>query len=702
MNFPVCWSIVRGVRALHVATALLSVAVLAPAVALAADDFAVVESRLREQYLAKPGKVDAQKAIAEQQPQGNWPSVDYGDRSPSTWKPLGHLDRLLAIAQACAAGQAGVSQESCGKSLDSGLAYWLAKAPQSGNWWNNRIGQQLKLMPILVLGGDRIKPATRTGAIALLTGAQPGQDATNTGQNKLWFANQLLVRGVLTRNADDVRQGSELMQSVMQPVSGEGWQQDFSFHQHGALLYNNGYGLNAIEDATAAAGLLAGTRWAYAPRTVEWMADSLLNGTRWMIWGDWMDYSALGRGISRPHVATANRTLADTAHALAAWVEPARAGQLEAFSRSLASDAKRGGAPFGVRAFWRSDFLVMRSQSGYSSLRMSSQRSVGTDSDNGENIKGYWLPFGVTWSLANGDEYDDPRLWHWAYLPGVTSGDAVPPFRGNLTQQSGFVGVMDDGVYGVSGMDLKAPGISGSKAWFMVNGTLVALGAQINSSLDTPLHTTLNQVRYAGPWQAEGQAHRETGRSSLGKAQAVWHRGIGYFSMQPQELVVDVSSRSGRRSEINKAVNDDSGSGDIFTLSIDHGARPRDASYAYAIVPGIDAGTASRGLPDPWRVVWNIAGTQAISNPRTKDFLAVQRKAGTLNWVGDRFVKVSGPALIAVRTDERGRTVLTLSDPTHAQAAIDVSWRLDGGQTGQRRIALPQGDQAGQPVQVAL
>ena len=154
----------------------------------------------------------------------------------------------------------------------------------------------------------------------------------------------------------------------------------------------------------------------------------------------------------------------------------------------------------------------------YISVKMVSNRTIGTESFSGENVKGAWLPFGATWIVRRGDEYNAilPVL-DWGRLPGVTSPHVViKPVR-NVSQPEGFVGGVSDGTYGAASMVFIQSEPSGDvprfkimtrgrKAWFLFDREMVALGAGISSIRDEPVGTTLNQTALRGPVLIDGRA----------------------------------------------------------------------------------------------------------------------------------------------------------------------------------------------------
>jgi chondroitin AC lyase len=120
------------------------------------------------------------------------------------------------------------------------------------------------------------------------------------GQNLVWFAEQLMVRGVLTNFSQDISNAASIIENSVSIKGEDGSiQPDFSFHQHGNLLYNGGYGQGFLTDSLQFAAALQGTQFAFTQDKLDILSDFLLQGSRLMMRGHMLDYGAIGREISR-------------------------------------------------------------------------------------------------------------------------------------------------------------------------------------------------------------------------------------------------------------------------------------------------------------------------------------------------------------------------------------------------------------------
>jgi hypothetical protein len=72
----------------------------------------------------------------------------------------------------------------------------------------------------------------------------------HVGQNRIWVAMNHLYLALLT---DDLKRAEVVREAFGDEVrvqQGEGIQEDYSFHQHGTLLYTGGYGRGFTEDVS--------------------------------------------------------------------------------------------------------------------------------------------------------------------------------------------------------------------------------------------------------------------------------------------------------------------------------------------------------------------------------------------------------------------------------------------------------------------
>jgi chondroitin AC lyase len=651
-------------------TFLMPVTPLKPGAANVSDDpepvskdVSAIRSRLVARF-AKGKFAQADSYLASEDVDGSWRDIDYKSTDRLVWPPINHLNRIEQMS--IAFGNPNSAKFCSPAMLDGisrGLAYWFEKRPTSTNWWFNQIGQQLALEQILILAGDSLPSMqVRAGATYLHGPAEATGQQKPDGQNLVWFAGEQLVRGVLTGSSHDIGSAALAIKDTISANAEDGSiQPDFSFHQHGDLLYNGGYGKGFLVDSVYFASDLRGTQFAFPQAKLDILSDFLLQGSRLMVRGHMLDYGAIGREISRKEGGTEADGFTGACDELAE-LEPDNARDFE----DLKAHIQDTGLPYsyiGHKHFWNSDFSVHQRKTYYTSVKMNSRRTNGTESINGENLKGYWLPFGVTYIARRGDEYAGIfPVWDWTHLPGVTSPAAQMQLQAEDRQPGSFVGGVSDGEYGASAMDLELPSIQAHKAWFYFDDEFVALGAGITSDRPEAVSTTLNQSLLKGPVVSDGRSV-PNGHQLLNSVTWVLHDGVGYVVSPGTMLNVNIGDQQGSWGDINLGYPKDSTSAKVFSIWIGHGARPANGSYEYIVVPGVDEPRISQYAKDPpVRVIANSKDVQAVRHDGLNITQAVFYSPAHLILSPELGITVDKPCIVQIR-ESAGELEIAASSP---------------------------------------
>ena len=679
--------LLQGLAALAATSAWNGPASAAADNAPAPGMFALVLSRMRSDYMAEGGPGEAQRFAAAIAADGSWADVDYADRGMGDWRPMAHLVRLRRIARALVEpGQALYGSQAGRDALNLGLRAWLQRKPISDNWWHNTIGQQRELARVLVLSRPLLDSSAAAQAIDLLQDPGMVPAAQATGQNLTWYATQQLLRGAWREDAGDLARGSAALASTLRITLDEGIQPDFSFHQHGAQLYTGGYGLGFLQDNVQIGAWLGGTPWALPNAGLALLADYAMQGVVPLLRGrQWLDWSARGREFTRAESVPRPKLVAGVLAQLSSLL-PARGAELKA----TATRIEAGAAPTSTtnRCYWRSDFMVHQTPSAYMSVKLCSARTVGTESGNGENLLGFWLPFGVTYLLRRGDEYDGlPPVWDWSALPGLTAPAVVPSLKGYQTHPSQFVGGLSDGEAGLATMALDKLQTTGRLSWFFLGDTMVAMGAGIRSTHDQPVSTTLNQCRWNGPVHTgAGELKDGEGRVALGSGRWAWHDGLTYVLLDGPDVWIQRERRTQVTNAINTALGSTATDARVLTLAMPHGQRPQAARYAYA-VSAAAARPAQTTVDVDLAILANTEAMQAVRHKATGRTLAVLHTAGALPLGDSATLTVDAPCLV-MASPKAGSWVIQLADPTRRAASIRLTLQRQG-QDAQRTELKP-------------
>ena len=683
-------------------------------------DLETIAKRLRDELTSEDVDLDAIRThIRQQQPDGSWIGVDYGDRSLTHWEPSRHIRLLAELAGTYRNHGCALSgDESLLRTILSGLRYWVDRDSQSDNWWWNcidtpkHLGRVLLLMEDLVPGDlvNRSTPIIRRSTYR------------RTGANLTWEAGNLMVLACVTRDTQLLCESIQKITDEVRISTDEGIQPDHSFHQHGPQLYMGNYGLVFATDGSRHAALFAGTSFQLTPEKIRALSGLILEGQRWFIWRRQFDFHGLGRNIVLPRVGSRSTAFRPICERMIS-ADPERADAYAGFAAQVSGTSHpEDSGPDGNRHYWRSDTMIHRPGGYYVSLRMHSKRTYAAEVHvNRENLKGYHLSDGVYFLMQRGDEYEGlPPVWDWRKLPGLTFRDTEDDFPyGNDVPKAGttsFVGGVSDGRAGAAAMDYRKEDVAARKAWFFGNAGWVCLGAGISAAREECLTTSINQCRLqsAVMLSRHGSVSRMAGSSTaLDDLRAVHHDGVGYYLLGPHRTVVDTGFRSGTWTGIEeRSPRTETVTEEVFSLRIDHGSRPEDAAYAYAVLPGIDLDRFAELEADmPVRVLSSSASLQAVSWAENQMVQAAFYEPGALNVRENLSLHVDAPCLLMIRFDEDVCT-LSVADPT--QELDQVHLLLDGNFAGEGcvyrqaeaktaiDIDLPQGGDAGRTVDVKL
>lgn len=638
------------------------------------SDFALLLSRLRAQYL-QTGARQASSAMASLNEKGEWADILYEDRGVGAWKPMEHLDRVRAMAVAYAAATGEYSRSIAVRDgIERALRAWLVRQPRSENWWHNTIGVQLTLMPVLVLMGADLPDDLRSALLAKLEPLSALPADRKTGQNLVWYATQQVVRGALTRNRSDVLAGRDAIRSVLAFTTAEGLQVDHSFHQHGNQLYSGGYGLAFLVDSVRVADWLEGTAWRFPDADLKQLADFATIGIGPLARGDWLDWSARGREITRQSSISAPSLLLGAVSSLVVLV-PERRVELEALQSRLTN--RTGPGQTNTHGYWRSDFLVHQTPNGYFSVKMVSSRTVGTESGNGENKLGYWLPFGSTFIVGkgSGSEYLGLQpLFDWSALPGITAPQMVPRFTGYLRHPEDRVAVLSGPRDGMASMQVNTHGLQAKKFWFFDGDMMVALGTDILYPGEQSVRTTLNQTRWAGHAESSAGALPD-GNTTQGGIKWLVHGGVGYVLLDEQRATLSVDQRQLRTADPTTTVfgaqPSTAAAAQIVTLSINHGVRPQGASYAYAVVHGVDGPSQLQGSARP-RVLINSSRAQGVMSADGEGFAMAFHQPGRFELGRGQFLQANAAVAVLGRMAGQ-RMLLQVIDLAGKGGAVTLS-----------------------------
>jgi hypothetical protein len=189
----------------------------------------------------------------------------------------------------------------------------------------------------------------------------------------------------------------------------------------------------------------------------------------------------------------------------------------------------------------------------------------------------------------------------------------------------------------------------------------------------------------------------------------VWHDQVAYLSLDTAPIHVRNAPQHGVWRDINQRHSSDEVQQDVFSVWQDHGSGPEGATYAYAVVPGVEASSVAElaGSLPVW-VLRNDRQAQAIWHDTLDLGGFAFYEPGVCHVRPDLALSVSKPCLVLLRCS-LGELSISVCDPTHKLSTVEVEM-LDGtqasggdaspGPRGKLRLsfALPESPEAGRSV----
>jgi chondroitin AC lyase len=619
---------------------------------------------------------------------GSWSDINYGETPTGAWSPWDHVRRLTVMAKAYRTpGQAYYRDPQLLVQINAALAYvdtfyGVTKLP-AGNWWFWTIGIPLDLGPTLVLMRDDVPQSTYDSLVrdlALRIGSSPATKGivgpTPTGENLVWSCYTHLCLALLKDDVTILDRVRDSMATVTIPTSGDGVQDDASFHQHGAQLYTGGYGGSFANDVAKYALITRGTSFAMPAVSLAAFSDYLADGVAWSLYGNYFDVSVISREVARRSTSGFNGIAAlvqasqfDSPRA--AEIRSAASKMLQSWTwglpielagaAALVQKSKYAAAwPQGHRHYFESDYTVHRRPGWFASIKMFSARTKSGENTNGENLLGSRQSDGRLFLSIDGDEYFGSDVWpalDWTRLPGITVEQS--PTAADDTYGFGLrflAGGAGDGRNGVSAMD-AAPlnsTLTAKKSWFFFDDAIVFLTNSINAISGNRVETVVNQ------WPTA--AVLSTGSN--------WMQSdnVGYWfpSRLPQ---TKRETRTGTWAQLGGDPDTTPHTATFLTIWFDHGVYPTNATAEYAIVPNVSAaGMQTWAAANPISILSNTATVSAVRNNR-------DNALGLVFWSASSFLGYQSDAAAVVYVTQDGNKLhVSAADPTSgATGAIHLT-----------------------------
>lgn len=632
----------------------------APKIQQPKDDYELVLQRVRTQlYESMPVETidkNATSLMKLMTPEGTWPQIDYKCFFRTNWEPADHLNRIKRMAMAYTCPESTLyGNQVLFRAIDKALRAWNEYKPTSYNWWYNQISAPKVMADILALleAGEQKPAASVTrGLMEMMEQSDPRKW---TGANKQDIAMHHMIRGCVLKNDSIVSTNVSEFFEPIRITDGEGIREDLSYQQHNAQLYIGGYGTVFVDNIAKMAPLFNDTKYALTAEQRNLFSEFTRSTYFNVFRSRYMDFSVCGRSVSRKKTLD----LGDYAFLFKKMKEldPAHAEETDNAARRFATQDATYGRYNRNKMYYTSDYMLHNRKRYDFSVRAVSIRTCRSESGNGENLWGTYLSEGATNIRVTGNEYLDIfPVWEWDKIPGTTvpAGEVENHNDWGVPGNAEFVVGASDGMYGVMAYAMHDYGMQANKAWFMFDNEIVCLGTGIEGGeTEKEINTSINQCHLVGDVYliSDSTAAKMEPESTVEQDYQgwIWHNKVGYYLPENTAIHLKNTHQQGRWSKINFNQSGEEVSLPVFNLWIGHGSKPRQASYAYYIVPGLASPASLKAYnPHAVKIESNTADLQAVSCEKLDMLQAVFYKAGSLN-CGKSTLKADKPCVMLVK-----------------------------------------------------
>jgi Polysaccharide lyase family 8, C-terminal beta-sandwich domain./Polysaccharide lyase family 8, N terminal alpha-helical domain./Polysaccharide lyase family 8, super-sandwich domain. len=671
-------------------------------------DLKQLHQNILSEYLDGPLRTDTLQPLCDKLlPNGSWADINYTSQQRGSWPTVLHLSYINTFSRAYQKpGSAFYHNPKMKETILKALNFWLENDFQCPNWWYPEIGVPMQLAPILILMENDLSADQLSKGIKILDRAK----IRMTGQNKVWLSGNVLMKSLLLRDAETIKKASQSIQEELKVSLSEGIQPDGSFHQHGPQIQFGNYGLAYVGDMIKWIRILRNTPFYFDESKLTVLRNYLLDGQQWITWKKQMDISACGRQLFQNAQTGKAQSLANNF---------AQMEKLDPKFADVYNKANQYQTLVGNKHFWRSDFQIQRTADYYFSVKMCSDRVLGAESCNSENIRGYYLGDGATYFYQSGKEYENIfPFWDWKKIPGTTTQqddkDLPVLTASGYHIPSNFVGGVSDGKSGIAVMDYRRDGVSAKKAWFIFNNQIICLGAGISSSSGAPLTTSVNQSFLNGDVIIKSDSETQLPAEASVTISPRWilHDNTGYFFPESGQLRLENKTVTGSWKRVALMYKDEPINAGIFKLWFEHSLNSTGQTYAYCIVPRANSERMHEMETTPtFKILNNDVSIQSVISGDENLGGVIFYKAGTSKLFGG--IETDQPCVLMVKR-EGSRLSVSISDPTQKLSQIQL--RLNGifqSETKSLRVSsemdktllsidLPQGYEAGKTVTTYL
>lgn len=533
---------------------------------------------------------------------GSWKDINYSDTKRSGWEPKIHTERLLKLTKYYHQNKRKLQQSEISRlanAIHQAMDFWFSQELVCKNWWYNQIGIPRTLGPTFLLFEQEMSEQEKQSAIKVMMNSAFGM----TGQNKVWLAGNVLIRALLQNDWKLAKEARDVISSEIILGQKEGIKADWSFHQHGPQQQFGNYGLSFLCNMSFYSKLFAGTSLAFSKEQQKILTSLLLEGYQWIVWRGYWDVNGLNRQLFRNADIDKGFNLRFAAYSLMKSSEPEVAGKIQEMIDRNSISSKVPNSFIGNKHFCESDYTIHRTSAWMASVRMASERVIGTELVNEDNLKGYYMADGALYTYVHGDEYHNIfPFWDWRKIPGITTYESNAPIPNpNKTDSRNHSSCVGGATYentGITAMQLKRNKLEANKAWVFTDDYVLCMGSDIHADSTATIMTSIDQRFSKGKVWSDGNKR-------------FFHNNTGYIILQADTCITLTENKEGQWKDFMGMYRPEVLKNKLFSIYLKH-RKDMPASYAYLTLPATTQQKVRNFDSNSIRIIRNDKEAQAV------------------------------------------------------------------------------------------
>jgi len=510
------------------------------------------------------------------------------------------------------------------------------------------------------------------GGAPLFFSEQPGGRRDSDGANTIMFLSISIRKCLFENNSIEFESNVTRLKDFLRFmfVTEHGLKSDYSFHHHIGLMYLVGsYGMEFFAEFSEIFYTLETTAWQFTNNEKQVVIDTMYKGLLYAQHNGTYDFVFKHKEWYKEFTITPSFTfilnLTDLGYNLPS---------ISQFNSYITGASM----PNSIHNFYTSNIMVNKRNGWHQRVNYATNRQLRW-SESFEDDRGVWgMYLGSTSTMITGSELIDLLpLCEPNRLPGGT-------LRQFPLLQTPFIQAAPSGIdinhishgggcdtddyalviYNSDWFDVKA-----KKFYFMTPVGMFCMGCDLNSietSYNHPVATAIEQKKVSGTatMSRNGVESNITTEVNHNNINWIWQGNVGYITPISQNIRSSNITVSGRINRLlpNQTENNDLKTANVFSMWIDHGVGLNNATYQYAVIPGITLSNF-RNFINPFHVISNNSVVQAVRylnntfavSFQTKGFVKLEQ------WIT---ISVAGPGLYILEfNNDRSVLKISVTDP---------------------------------------